>query len=218
MSAVDTDGAAFIARVTASATHEIRNVLAIVRESAGLIDDLVRSSPGGDAPIRERMVRALERVDAQVARGAEIVATLNRFAHGLERTEGTLDLAEEVPHAVCLCRRSAAQRRHTLEARPGDAALPVRVAALPLQMALEAAFGCCLDRLPAPGTVSVRAVRAGDGAAVECAAEAGAAAVAPQPATTEGWRRLATLAEAAGASVEADACGVRLLWPRGRGA
>ena len=36
--------AAFIGKITASATHEIRNVLAIVKESAGLIDDLMQAA------------------------------------------------------------------------------------------------------------------------------------------------------------------------------
>lgn len=34
--------AAFIGKITASAMHEIRNVSAIVKKSAGLIDDLIR--------------------------------------------------------------------------------------------------------------------------------------------------------------------------------
>jgi signal transduction histidine kinase len=142
MSRIAADAAAFIAGVTASATHEIRNVLAIVRESAGLIEDLVRSTPDRASPDRDAVIRALQRIDAQVGRGAGIVAALNRFAHGLEATEGSLDLAEEAAHAVALGRRSAGQRRHGLEVRSGDSVPPIVASPLPVQMALAAAIAC----------------------------------------------------------------------------
>jgi C4-dicarboxylate-specific signal transduction histidine kinase len=210
-----TAGAAFMARMTASATHEIRNVLAIVKESAGLIEDLLASAAAGEASTRERVLRAAERIEAQVARGAEVAGTLNRLAHALEGGDGSLDLTEEVAQAVCLFRRIAAQRQHTLRMQPSSGSVPVVAPALPLQMALVAALECCLDQLPGPGTVTAAAVRAGRCASVEFSAVAGSSPVAPPPDAGDGWRRLVELAGAVGASVEADgdACRVRLVWP-----
>jgi C4-dicarboxylate-specific signal transduction histidine kinase len=207
-------GAAFMARMTASATHEIRNVLAIIKESAGLIEDLLGSGAAGEASTRERVLRATGRIDAQVARGAEMVGTLNRLAHALEGGEATLDLAEEVAQAVCLSRRFAAQRGHTLAAEATPGGVMVVAAALPLQTALAAAVECCLEQLPGPGTVTARAVRQGRCAAVELQVGAGPSAAAALPAG-EGLRRLTELAGALGATVEAGAEGgrLRLVWP-----
>jgi C4-dicarboxylate-specific signal transduction histidine kinase len=206
-------GATFMARMTASATHEIRNVLAIVKESAGLIEDLLGSGAAGEASTRERVRRAAGRIDAQVARGAEVAGTLNRLAHALEGDEGTLDLAEEVAQAVCLSRRSATQRGHTLAAAPSPGGVSVVAPALLLQMVLAAAVEYCLEQLPAPGTVTARAVRHGRCAAVELQADVGPSAVATPPAG-EGWRRLTDLAGALGVTVEtgADAGRLRLVW------
>ena len=46
--------AAFLSEVTAGATHELRNVLAIIKESGGLIGDLVRLHPNGESLDQER--------------------------------------------------------------------------------------------------------------------------------------------------------------------
>jgi hypothetical protein len=147
------------------------------------------------------------------------VSALNRFAHGLERGAGSVDLAEEAALAVTLGRRGAGQRRHVLELRPSEGACPATAAPLPLQMALAAAVAHCLDQLPDPGKVTVQAARGEHGAAVEIRAESGTGPVAAPAADGAGWRRLVELARACGATIEAaaGACGVRLVWTRGGG-
>lgn len=46
--------AAFLSAMTASATHEVRNVLAIIKESAGLVDDLIQVYGTRELSIRRR--------------------------------------------------------------------------------------------------------------------------------------------------------------------
>ncbi len=109
--------AEFIGTITASATHEMRNVLAIVKESAGLIEDLVHaSSRAGGAPHGDRILKATGRIDAQVARGAEIVTRLNRFAHSMDGGRERVDLAEEVREVAFLSQRLARTKCHTVVA------------------------------------------------------------------------------------------------------
>ncbi len=71
----------FMGKVTSAMTHEVKNVLAIIRESAGLAQDLLVAAEDKTFPNKERFSRIMDKIDKQVQRGAEIVSTLNSFAH-----------------------------------------------------------------------------------------------------------------------------------------
>jgi hypothetical protein len=71
----------FMGKVTSAMTHEVKNVLAIIRESAGLAQDLLVAAEETTFPNKERFSRIMDKIDKQVERGAEIVSTLNSFAH-----------------------------------------------------------------------------------------------------------------------------------------
>jgi C4-dicarboxylate-specific signal transduction histidine kinase len=213
MSTFDEREAAFIAAVTASATHELRNVLAIVKESAGLIEDLTQSGAGRGAPDPARVLRCTERIATQVARGAELLTGLNRFAHGLEHPTARLQLDQEIRLAALLDQRLVRQRGHTVAVRAGDPDLMIRANPLRLQMALFAALECSAERLAEPGVLTLRAATHEGRPAVEIAVEAtegGPTAGAPP-----GWDRVVQLVESLGGSVEAADPGrrFRLHWP-----
>lgn len=67
-----------LARLLSSAVHDLRNVLAVVRESSGLTADLLRLQE--DVPKRDRMLSALSEVQAQVARGALLASAMDLLA------------------------------------------------------------------------------------------------------------------------------------------
>jgi hypothetical protein len=71
----------FMGKVTASMTHEIKNVLAIIRESAGLAQDLLTVAKESDFPHKEKLFGIMGKIDNQIERGADIVSRLNAFAH-----------------------------------------------------------------------------------------------------------------------------------------
>ena len=148
--------AAFVAKIAASVTHEIRNVLAIIKESAGLVGDVIQSQ-GGRAPANpDKVVRAVGRIDAQVSRGAEILTNLNRFAHSLDRLQGENSLNQEVEQTAFLSQRFARHGRHQVQVHVADQDMSVGANPLWLQMALFAAVECCLDQLPEASTVTIR--------------------------------------------------------------
>ena len=196
--------AAFVAKITAGATHEIRNVLAIIKESAGLVTDVIHSLGGRALSNPDKVVRAVGRIDAQVSRGAALLANLNRFAHSLDRAQEGTDLNQEIQQTAFLCQRLARQGRHQIEVQPGDQALPVGVNPLWLQMALFAAVECCLDQLPEAGTVIIRTDRQGDRPSLEFVAEAEQEAVPPFATGTASCGQLVQLLDRLGASIEAS--------------
>lgn len=207
--------AAFLARITASTTHEIRNVLAIVKESAGLVEDMIRALEQSSALDQEKLIRAVGRIDAQVGRAAEILSNLNRLVHSLDHPQERLDLHDAVQRVAFLSQRFASQGRHRVAAPPGEQELPVVSNALHLQMALFAAVECCLEQLPEPGVVTVRAGLEGDRPSVGFTGEVGDNVVAGPTTTAAGWSRLTELLESVGASVEASdtACRFRVIFP-----
>jgi C4-dicarboxylate-specific signal transduction histidine kinase len=196
--------AAFVAKITAGATHEIRNVLAIIKESAGLVTDVIDSLGGRPLSNPDKVVRAVGRIDAQVSRGAALLANLNRFAHSLDRAHEETDLNQEVQQTAFLCQRLARQGRHQIQVQTGDQALTVGLNLLWLQMALFAAAERCLDQLPEAGTVTIRTGRQGDRPSLEFVAEAEQEAVPPFVTSTASWGQLVQLLDRLGASIEAS--------------
>lgn len=211
MGVSDDRDAAFVARITASTTHEIRNVLAIIKESAGLIGDVVHSSSGRAMQNADKVERAVGRIDAQVGRGAEILTNLNRFAHSLDRPQEEIDLNQEVQQVAFLSLRLARKGRHQIHVQGMDQAQPVGVNAFRLQMVLFAAVECCLEEMPDASTVTIRAGRQGDRSSIEFVAEAAEGSAAPIATDGASWRRLAELIDHLGASIEASNTERRLL-------
>lgn len=88
------EGVRFFGAMSASISHEIKNVLAIINENAGLLDDLVRMSAKGAPLDPERLTRVAASIARQVARGDGIVKGMNRFAHSADLPREAVDLAE----------------------------------------------------------------------------------------------------------------------------
>jgi len=105
----------FMGKVTASLSHEIKNTLAIINESAGLMGDLLRKDAPEDWPQYSRLANLLASIEDQVQRSADIVKRLNQFAHSMDKSLAELDLNETVNQTVILAQRFATLRRVTLE-------------------------------------------------------------------------------------------------------
>ncbi len=194
--------AAFMGRITASTTHEFRNILAIVKESAGLIEDLVEQCRQISPEQAERLLRTANRIDAQVGRGAELLSHLNRFAHCLDRSQSGVDLDQEVDQVVFLSQRLARQGRHRLEMIPGSEELTIMVDSLHFQMALFAAVEGCLEQVPDKGSITVRTTRTGTGSTIHFTGEAADSSALPSPTGASGWIDMTALFEGLGASVD----------------
>jgi hypothetical protein len=205
MSQPEPDAARFIARMTAGTTHEFRNVLAIVGESAGLIQDLMlaQGTPGGQG--RESMLRAVQRIEKQVVRGAELVSALNGLAHALDQECEGLDLADQTRAAAVLCRHWTNQQDRRITVAPS---VGVRVCASRLRLCelLTSAIECAAHAAPAGGEVMAAAVLRCDQPALWLRCAAPEAAVSPLD-TAPRWSQLGKAAKAVGSSVEVVAAG-----------
>jgi signal transduction histidine kinase len=108
-------------KISASVSHDLKNVLAIVNENAGLLDDLaLRAAKGGDIPL-DRLNVATARMLKQVKRGDAVLKNLNRFAHTTDAPLLQGNVAETVALMVDLAGRQAAMRETVITVVPDEA-------------------------------------------------------------------------------------------------
>lgn len=140
-----------VGHLAASATHELQNALAVIRESAGLMQDLV-SLCGEGLPHRDRLCTMLSLIQEQVARGGDLAWNLNRLAHAWEEGgEAARDLGAVLEEFVALARRGCAMRGVELSQGDGPA-VRVNAPGLALRASLLRAVRCCLGEGLADGT------------------------------------------------------------------
>jgi len=111
-------GLRFFGKMTASISHEIKNVMAIINESAGLLEDYSIMAEKG-APINpERLKIVSDRVAMQIRRADGITKNLNSLAHSVDEFDKSVSLSETLELAVGLTQRFADMRSVILEFHP----------------------------------------------------------------------------------------------------
>ena len=152
----------FMGKVAASLSHEIKNTLAIINESAGLMGDLLGKDAPEDWPSYSRFNDLLASIEEQVQRSADIVKRLNQFAHSMDKSLADLDLNETVRQTVILAKRFATLRRVNLETQL--ASKPLHLQSDPFRLLyvifgfIERAINCS----PREAEVSVKTEQSGE--------------------------------------------------------
>lgn len=90
------EGTGFQGRVTASVTHELKNVFATISERAGLLRDLVELAEMGRPLDLAKLRRCSDVIVGEVKRGFGVVENLNAFAHSTDEPVAEVDLGEVV--------------------------------------------------------------------------------------------------------------------------
>jgi C4-dicarboxylate-specific signal transduction histidine kinase len=134
-------GLQFFGKMTASISHEIKNALAIINESAGLLDDLTLLAEKGVPLDPAKLKSQAAKIMKQIQRADGIVKLMNRFAHSVDETAKSVDLHDVIEFALALSARFASMRGVTLETRRPDK--PVMVYTNPFF--LENVLWLCLD-------------------------------------------------------------------------
>lgn len=134
-------GLQFFGKMTASISHELKNVLAIINENAGLLEDLALMADKG-MPLEPERVKALAgKIMSQIQRADGIIRNTNTFAHSVDESVRQIDLGELLSLLVALSSRFASMRGVTLELKPPQS--PVSI--ITNQFFLENLVWLCLD-------------------------------------------------------------------------
>ena len=127
---------AFFGKITAGITHEIKNVLAIIQESSGLMEDILGVTEDGTFPHKDKFIKSLNRIHRQIQPGINITSRWSRFAHNPDHCPASLDLNEIAEQMVLLASRFARLKNVVLESSPSDPPLIIKSDPVSLEMAL----------------------------------------------------------------------------------
>ena len=102
-------GLELFSRTNRLISHELKNVLAIISETLGLMDELMKAGKGGLTPEKFRTLHAsiMEEVD----RANSIIRNMNAFAHSIDEFFGEVDIGRTLDLMIQLSRLDSSLRR-----------------------------------------------------------------------------------------------------------
>jgi signal transduction histidine kinase len=131
----------FVGRVTASATHEIKNELAVINEQSRLLQEMLAMARQGREVDPERLEQLIGRVVARVGQADQAVRRLNAFAHTADFERESTNLEQALPALLRLFVRIASLKGVELELLPEQAQGEIGIRPI----FLEQAIWICLD-------------------------------------------------------------------------
>ena len=104
----------FIGKILAGFTHEIKNYLAIIKESAGLIEDLI--TLGKDTKSDSgQYLEIIHSIEEHIEKANVLFRYLNRFAHRMDDQFAIFNVNESLEELAALVTRFANQKKITIE-------------------------------------------------------------------------------------------------------
>ncbi len=159
-------GLSFFGVVTASLSHEINNVIAIIGELSGLLDDLLLGAQEGRPPDSQKLKDLSERITAQVKKGEGIIKRLNRFAHSIDEPVKSFDLTELLKEISAIAQRFAFLKGVSLETQSAEGPMNVVGDPFSLQQAIFICIELALAASEKSGAVTVTLDKAQSGATI----------------------------------------------------
>ena len=119
---INSEGLTFFGSVNASISHELKNILAIVSETAGFINDLTGLAKQGKDLKLSLLENCSDSIAEEIQRGFTTLKQMNKFAHSVDSPVKSIDLAEILDLAVKLSGYSSSAS--TVHFASPDKALP----------------------------------------------------------------------------------------------
>jgi len=214
MSISDRQRAEFVARVTADVTHELRNVLATVKETAGLVHDLMTFDQP-DSIDHDKVKSLVGRIEPQTERGVELASVLQLVAQCCEGSGLATNLNHAAAQVVVMCHRRARKKRQSVRIRPHDHQVDVVGERLGVYMAIHAAIESALELLPESAVLDIHIGTPVDGAPVDFMGSLDKSNIQIDPTQAVAWNTLNDAVDDVGASltVGKTECSLRIRFP-----
>jgi C4-dicarboxylate-specific signal transduction histidine kinase len=136
-------GLRFFGKMSASATHEIKNTLSIINESAGLLEDLSLMAQKGQPLSIPRINDISQSVARQVKRSDMVLSKLNRFSHSVDKSKEFVDLEQTIVFVLDLATRLLEMQGVSFKVISPDSPLKINISLFYLEniiwQAIEAA-------------------------------------------------------------------------------
>jgi signal transduction histidine kinase len=158
----------FIGKIMADLSHEIMNVLAIIRERSGLIEDLMALNKEATFPYRKKLANTLTTIRNQVSRGMAVGEKLNRFAHSMDEPLVQYDVNDLLDQIKFLMQRFARLKNIQIEANFTDPPLTVETDPFRVILVLAACIECGIDRTVKGGEIMLQCKKVQKGTSIQC--------------------------------------------------
>jgi len=152
---------AFFGAVVASVSHELNNVISIVDQSSGLLEDFALMSERGKTPPPEKLRLVADRVGRQTQRGLEIIQRLNTFAHSPDYPKNECNIVDVVRNITALSERLADLKKVKLEISLPDRELQMLIDPFSFQHLFFSIIRRMLDCSESGEQISVSVVEEG---------------------------------------------------------
>ncbi len=159
-------GLQFFGKMSASISHEIKNALAIINESAGLLEDLSLRAEKGIPVEPERLKKQAGNILKQIRRADGIIQNMNKFAHSIDEPMKNIDIGETVTLMAALSDRFAIMKGITLERQPPASPITIYTSPFFLENLLYLCLDFCMDNAGPGKTISLMTGKTESGAAV----------------------------------------------------
>ncbi|MGM0403907.1 MAG: hypothetical protein ACQEQN_09340 [Thermodesulfobacteriota bacterium] len=160
------DGLKFFGQMSASISHELKNALSIMNESAGLLGDLSAVAEQGGAIEPAKVKRLSGMVQQQIKRADDIIRNMNRFSHLVDEPFRQIETSDFLRLVAQICRRLAASAGARLAAE--EAGKPLNIVTRPfyLHYLLWELIQFSINTAGATGDLTLMAEPAPDGGGV----------------------------------------------------
>lgn len=126
----------FMGDILASVTHDMQNIMAIIKESGALAEDILALNGFPRMKHGDKLESALRNIREQVARGRNLMIMLNGFAHAAKDFPGACDLGRFSEQISVLAERMARMKECELIHEPCPSPITVRGNALLLMQSV----------------------------------------------------------------------------------
>jgi C4-dicarboxylate-specific signal transduction histidine kinase len=130
------NGLAFFGAITASVSHELNNVISIIYQSAGLLEDLLLGAEQGRPIKNERLKQIAGNISHQTERGVKVIKRLNSFAHSVDDPRREVDINALVENLTALTGRFAGLKKVNLETSFSEQAITLETGPFNIQQVL----------------------------------------------------------------------------------
>lgn len=114
---------AHLGKLMAGLSHEFKNHLAIIKESSGLIEDLLMLAD--KEPLdRDRLIKIIAAINERISQAAEMCRFLSGFSHRMDQPLSSFRIADILQEEIYLMSRFARQKQVNLTAAFSEDHLP----------------------------------------------------------------------------------------------
>jgi len=113
-------GLAFYGTITASVSHELNNVVSIIDQTTGLLEDMIADVKRGKPISTDRLDEIAGSLRRQTGRGLDIIKRLNAFSHSSDVPRCRYNISDAVTNLVDLSRRLADMKRIEIDLQVGS--------------------------------------------------------------------------------------------------